>query len=207
MKISGIEKQKKEKQRYNIFIDGEFYAGLYEDTIFKFGLRVGDEISEKNIVEIKNYDEYNYAKTCAYRSLAYRQRSKKELITKLKQKKISAQTIINVIELLEEQKYINDEDFAENFVKEKIKNKPSGKRTLIYKLQEKGISKEISEEATAKNYSPEDEYTAAAKLLSKFIKKGRFKNEYDKKSKCFRHLISKGFNFDTANRLLTESDL
>ncbi|MFZ1321626.1 MAG: RecX family transcriptional regulator [Ignavibacteria bacterium] len=207
MKISGIEKQKKEKQRYNILIDGEFYTGLYEDTIFKFGLRIGDEISEKEIDEIKNYDEFNYAKTCAYRALAYRQRSKKELITKLKQKKISLPAIMKVIDLLEEQKYLNDEDFAENFVKEKIKNKPLGKRTLIYKLQEKGISKEISEDVTAKNYSAEDEYAAAAKLLIKFIKKGRFKDEYDKKSKCFRHLVSKGFNFETANRLLSETEL
>lgn len=207
MKISGIEKQKKDKQRYNIFIDGEFYTGLYEDTVFKFGLRSGDEIGEKEIEEIKIYDEFNFAKTCAYRFLAYRQRSKKELISKLKLKKIPMSAITKVIELLEEQKYLNDEDFAENFVKEKIKNKPSGKRTLIFKLQEKGISKEISEEVTSKNYSTEEEYEAAGKVLKKYISKGRFKNEFDKKSKCFRHLISKGFDFETANRLLSEINI
>ncbi|MBK8980736.1 MAG: hypothetical protein IPM38_00060 [Ignavibacteria bacterium] len=63
MRISRIEKQKKEKQRCNIFIDGIFSAGLYEDTIVKFGLRSGDEISEKEFEKIREYDEFNYAKS------------------------------------------------------------------------------------------------------------------------------------------------
>ncbi|MBK9333351.1 MAG: RecX family transcriptional regulator [Ignavibacteria bacterium] len=206
MKISGIEKQKKEKQRCNIFIDGIFSTGLYEDTVVKFGLRSGDEISEKEFEKIREYDEFNYAKTSAYKFLSYRQRSKKEMVTKLKQKKLSEIAINKVIKLLEEQKYLNDENFADNFVKEKIRNKKVGKRTLIGKLLEKGISKEISESIISDNYPAEEEFAVAEKVLAKFVRSGKFKNDYDKKSKCFRHLISKGFDTDTANILLSRRD-
>ncbi len=207
MRISRIEKQKKEKQRCNIFIDGIFKAGLYEDTVVKFGLRSGDEISEKEFEKIREYDEYNYAKASAYKFLSYRQRSKKEMITKLKQKKLPDTAINKVIKLLEEQKYLNDEIFADNFVKEQIRNKKAGRRTLIGKLLEKGISREISETVVSENYPANEEFAAAEKVLAKFIRTGKFKNDYDKKSKCFRHLISKGFDTDTANTLLTKSDI
>lgn len=207
MKISRIEKQKKEKQRCNIFIDGIFKTGLYEDTVVKFGLRNGDEISEKEFEKIKEYDEFNYAKACAYKFLSYRQRSKKEITTKLKQKKLPDTAVKKVIKLLEEQKYLNDEIFAVNFVKEQIRNKKVGKRTLMGKLLEKGISREISETIVSENYPDDEEFAAAEKTLAKFIRSGKFKNEYDKKSKCFRHLISKGFDTDTANTLLSQPDI
>ncbi|MBK8980737.1 MAG: RecX family transcriptional regulator [Ignavibacteria bacterium] len=65
------------------------------------------------------------------------------MVTKLKQKKLSDTAVNKVIKLLEEQKYLNDENFADNFVKEKIRNKKLVKRTLIGKLLEKGISKKF----------------------------------------------------------------
>ncbi|MBS1516738.1 MAG: RecX family transcriptional regulator [Bacteroidetes bacterium] len=204
MKISAIEKQKKDRQRYNIFMDGEFYSGLYEDTIVKYGLRTGDELSEADMEKIRSYDEFNYAKTSAYRFLAYRQRSKKEMILRLKQKKISLPSINKVIKLLEEQKYLNDEVFAYNFIKEKIKNKPLGKRVLADKLREKGISSEISEKVLKENYSEEDEFLSAGIVLKKYLNKGKFKSEYDKKSKCYRHLLSRGFDYDIINSVLSE---
>jgi regulatory protein len=49
MKITRIEKQIKFKNRYNIFLDGEFAFGLYDDTILKFGLRTNDELSDEII--------------------------------------------------------------------------------------------------------------------------------------------------------------
>ncbi|MBK8983871.1 MAG: RecX family transcriptional regulator [Ignavibacteria bacterium] len=91
------------------------------------------------------------------------------MVTKLKQKKLSDTAVNKVIKLLEEQKYLNDENFADNFVKEKIRNKKVGKRTLIGKLLEKGISKEISESIVSENYSADEEFEVAEKVRRSFF--------------------------------------
>ena len=72
MKITGIEQQKKDKTRYNFFIDGGYMFALYDDTILKYGLRKGDALDEKQIKEMREYDEYNYGKRVAYNYLSYR---------------------------------------------------------------------------------------------------------------------------------------
>ncbi|MDD5361303.1 MAG: RecX family transcriptional regulator [Ignavibacteria bacterium] len=201
MKITSIEKQKKEG-RFNIYLDGEFAFGLYRETIYGFGLRVNDEINEKKAEEIKTSDEIGFAKRVAYRFLNYKQRSEKEVRKKLKEKKISEPCIEKVISFLKDLKYLNDETYAKMYLESKILQKPEGRRVLKMKLTEKGIPKETAEKIVSENYSEELEKEKAAELLKKYEKKVRAKNPADKKQKCYRFLISKGFDFDTINELL-----
>ncbi|HMS33056.1 MAG TPA: RecX family transcriptional regulator [Ignavibacteria bacterium] len=203
MKITKIEAQKKDKHRYNIFIDGSFAFGLYEDSVLKYGLRSGDELNEKKIIEMREFDEFGYGKKAAYSFLAYKPRSKKDLVKKLKQKKISDNTIDDIIELLEKQKYLNDEIYARNYLEDKLSSKPIGKRLAMMKLLEKGIDKEQIESVINENYSEDKEFELAAKLMEKYEKKVKFKDQADKKNKCYRYLISKGFDYETAGRVLS----
>lgn len=202
MVITKIEKQKKNKERYNIFIDGEFTFGLYEDSLVKYGLRSGDELTTEKINEMQEYDEFGYGKKVAYSFLAFKQRSKKELVKKLKLKKISDASIEKIIELLEKQKYLNDEIYAGNYLEDKLSSKPIGKRLAKLKLSEKGIDKEVIESTLNKIYTEDAETEYAERVLEKYAKKVKYKDEADKKNKCYRYLISKGFDFDTVKRVL-----
>jgi regulatory protein len=203
MVITKIEKQKKNKERYNISIDGDFAFGLYEDSLVKYGLRSGDELTAEKIKEMQEYDEFGYGKKVAYSFLAYKQRSKKELIKKLKLKKISEASIEKITELLEKQKYLNDELFAGNFIEDKLNSRPIGKRLAKLKLSEKGIDKEVIEETLNKIYSEDKEAEYAERVLEKYVKKVKYKDAVDKKNKCYRYLISKGFDFDTVKKVLS----
>jgi regulatory protein len=202
MEITKIEKQKKDRARYNIFLDGDFAFGLFDDTILKFGLRTNDELNQTRITEIKEYDEFNYGKKIAYSFLSYRQRSKKELTKKLKDKKISESGIDKIIKLLEEQKFINDSTYAKIYLESKIRNKPMGKRLLQNKLFEKGIDKDTAEKTLNENYSEEKEIESAKKLLEKYSKKIKGKDLSEKKQKCYRYLISRGFDFEIVNKVM-----
>jgi len=203
MVITKIEKQKKNKERYNISIDGDFAFGLYEDSLVKYGLRSGDILTSEKIKEMQEYDEFGYGKKVAYSFLAYKQRSKKELIKKLKLKKISDASIEKIVELLEKQKYLNDELFAGNFIEDKLNSRPIGKRLAKLKLSEKGIDKEVIEETLNKIYSEDKEAEYAERVLEKYVKKVKYKDAVDKKNKCYRYLISKGFDFDTVKKVLS----
>ncbi len=205
MKITKIEKQKKDRHRYNIFLDGEFSFGLYEDSVLKFGLRTEDEVDEDKIKEMKEFDEYGFGKKTAYSYLSYKQRSSKELEKKLKQKKISTETIVKVLELLEKQKYLDDSAYAKNYMEDKLKRKPMGKRLARMKLSEKGIDAETVEKTIQDNYSGEKESELACQLLTKYSKKIKYRDEAEKKSKCYRYLASRGFDYETIKEALKES--
>lgn len=207
MKISGIEKQKKYRNRYNIFLDGEFAFGLYEDTIFKFGLRINDELTHEKIKEIRDSDEFNFGKYVAYSFLGYKPRSKKEVYKKLKENKISENAIDEILKLLTEQKYIDDSAYARLYIESKLSSKPSGRKLVKLKLLEKGIDKETADKVMDEIFNEEDEFESAKKLLAKYIKKLKSDNEFERRKKCFSYLISRGFDFDTANKVLKETNL
>ncbi|MBN1633689.1 MAG: RecX family transcriptional regulator [Ignavibacteria bacterium] len=199
MIITSIEKQKK-KGRYNVFLDGKFAFGVYEDTLVKYALHKNDELTEEMQNEIRNYDEYNYGKKVAYDFLYYRQRSEKELRTKLKQKNISGVNLEKIIEFFISHKFLNDEEFARSFVADELLKKPSGKRMIYHKLLRKGISKEIIEQVLVSSYL--DESLSAELLLKKYSVKIKDKPLPVKKQKAYNYLISRGFEFETTKEVV-----
>lgn len=202
MKITNIEKQQIDKRRYNVFIDDIFALGIYDETLLKFGLRCNDELDEEKLNEIKQSDEFNFGKKLAYSYLAYKSRSKSDLIKRLKTKKVSENIIDKVIQLLEEQKYLNDETFARNFLESKLSSKPVGKKLLQLKLLEKGIDKETTDKTIENNYSQKTETEAAERLLKKYQKNLRVKNKLDKKKKSYRYLVSRGFDSEIISKVV-----
>jgi regulatory protein len=203
MKITKISRQKK-KGRYNIFIDDEFAFGVYEDTLIKFSLASGDEIEDKLIDEIKDTDEFNHAKRSAFYLLSYRQRSRKELEKKLKEKKISGKNINKVLDYLEGKKFINDNEFAKMFFESLVSRKPVGKSLLKRKLKEKGIEDEIIENLISAKFNDDVEMDSAVLLLRKYSKKIDELDKHSKKKKIYQVLYSRGFGYDVINRVWNE---
>ena len=204
MTITKLEKQKKARQRWNIYADGEFFCGLYEDTILKFGVHVNEELSEKELEEIKSFDEYVYGKNIAYNFLAYRIRTVSEIKKMLKEKKISEKAITKVLELLEKQKLTDDVEFARALIEERLKLKPVGKKILRQKLFEKGVPKLIGEQALEKVFSGIDEKDLALANFRKYYPKIKEKEYPEQKRKVFDFLARKGFDFDVINEIMRE---
>jgi regulatory protein len=195
-RITEIEPQKKRRGRFNIFLNDEFAFGLDKETIYTFGLRKNDELTEEKIKEITDYDEFNFGKKIAFSFLNYKPRTEKELRRKLKEKKISEKNSDRVILTLKDLKYLDDNQYAKMYLEEKLANNPKGKRVIAMKLAEKGINKEVIKNVVDTNYNEETEIKKAKELLSKYVKKVRAKSPIDKKQKCYRYLLSRGFDYE-----------
>jgi regulatory protein len=194
-RITSIEPQKR-KGRYNIFLDSEFAFGADKDTVYKFGLRKNDELNENKIKEIRDYDEFNFGKKIAYNYLNYKPRTEKEIKKKLKEQKINDKNIDKIISTLKDLKYLDDSQYAKLYIEEKLTNNPKGKRLIAIKLAEKGINKEVINNVIESQYDEEKEIKKAKEVLTKYLKKVRAKSELDKRQKCYRHLLSKGFDYE-----------
>lgn len=203
MEITKIEQQLKNLTRYNIYIDGEFVLGVYDDTLLKYQLRKGDDLTAEKLAEIREYDEYNYGKNVAYKFLSYKPRSIKEVKNKLTYKKISKESVEKIIEHLKKYQFLNDENYAKLYLEQRISNKGMGKSMVTFKMIDKGIDKEMISKVIDENYPEDKQIEAGKKLLEKYLKKKqKIEDKLELKKKCYQYLFSRGFSYSIISQIL-----
>ena len=202
MKITDIKPQKKRKDRFNIYADERFICGLSEDTIIDEAIAIGQEIAQKEIDKLIDKDQSSKAMDKAIRFLGYRVRTEKEVFNKLKEKDFDKRVIKKTITKLKEMSYLSDQEFIETWVKDRIANKPSGKRLISFELKQKGISEKIAKEKLDKLVSEKQEIKMAQKALDKAQTKYENLTGKEKNQKIASYLARRGFDWQTINMLL-----
>ncbi len=160
-KISAITRQKRNKERLNIFIDGEYAFSLAEITAA--WLKTGQELTQADIERLQAEDSLEKAKQSAYRFLSYRPRSTAEVRKNLIKKEYPETVIEQVMTRLTELNLVNDREFARYWIEQRETFKPRGQRALRQELYQKGLSRDIIDEAVA----GVDELAAARKAAEK----------------------------------------
>lgn len=167
------------KSKVCTFSDGES-IDISPDLIYEFKLTKDMILYEKEYIEL--LEASIRQKAIMYISL--KSYTKYELLSKLKQKYTNEQSIKNVLDELEEEKYINDIDYAISY----ILSRNYSKRKLIMKLMQKGISKENIDIAYD-DIPDSKEEELIEKDLEKLIKKGYTNSE------IFLKLSRKGYSY------------
>lgn len=202
MKITKIEPQKRNKDRFSLFIDDEFYMGIDQDVIIKHYLTKGMEVDEKFLNEIIKTEEQNKSNNTALNYISFKPRSEKEVRTKLKDKEFDEDIIDNTIAFLYKYNYLNDYDYGKSLINDKKNFKKAGKNLLKQELYKKGIDKDTIEELIEESYDYDEEYEMAYAVAIK--KYNLIKNE-DKNSiyrKLYSLLGRKGYAFDIINKVV-----
>ncbi|MFQ5824089.1 MAG: RecX family transcriptional regulator [bacterium] len=204
-KITKIEVQKKKKTRRSIYLNDEFAFGLDAELVAHFGLKEGDELSQEKINNLLLKEEKKRVKEKAYRYLAARAHSEKEIRIKLVQKGFSSAIVDEVISELKEKSFVDDEAFALSFVRSRMVNKPAGEILLRRELWQKGISEEIIQKALQEAYSEKNQLEFAKELVDK--RRSRYKNLEDSKRKkrLTDFLLRRGFEWELVKEVIQET--
>jgi regulatory protein len=160
-KITGITLQKRNKERANIFIDGDYAFSLA--VITAAPLITGQELTPADIDRLKAEDSLEKAKQSAFGYLSYRPRSTAEVRQNLIKKEYPETVIEQVMTRLTELNLLNDREFARFWIEQRETFKPRSQRALRQELYQKGLSREIIDEAVAGI----DELAAARKAAEK----------------------------------------
>ena len=131
----------------------------------------------------------------ALRFLNIRMRSEKEMRTYLRKKGISDDEAQEIIEYLYYYHYLDDTQFAQSFVRDKLRFHPCGKNKMVYALREKGINEFIIEDVLEELFSEESEWTFLEKDYMNCQKKGK---NYQQ---TMRYLYGKGYSSNLLSRL------
>ena len=129
--------------------------------------------------------EYEKAYNYAIYLLGLKLRTEGELSEKMRLKKYNAEAIESVTKQLKENKYIDDQRYAEVYLENLKKYKNFGYYGIKKKLIEKRLPSNIIESVLSEGLSEEDE----TKIAEKFLKKQK---ETDKQ-KLAQKLSARGF--------------
>lgn len=189
-----------EKKKFHILFDSGEEIEISEETLIEFGLYKGQEVEDEIIDKLNFEDEKTEALLLSYRFLQ-RNKTEKQLIDYLYKNKISGEIIDTVIPILNEKKYLNDEDYARRYLNDAMNIKKYGKIKIIYMLRSKGIKNDIIEKIM-KDYDYELEYLNAEDLLSK--KLDAEEKDPKKINSAKKYLQGRGFEFEIINFAVDE---
>lgn len=202
--ITKIVVQKKRKDRVSIFLNDEFAFGLHQDIVFQFALKKGDQLSENQIEEMLVSEEKKKAKERGLNFLSYRDRSEKEMRTKLKDVGFDESIIDWLIEDLKRLDLINDRKFALNFASSKLTIKPMGEFLLKRELFQKGIHPALIDETIEKVYSELSQQELACQLADKRKRMLNNIDEQKAKKRVSDFLLRRGFNWDIVSQVIEQ---
>jgi regulatory protein len=228
MTITAIEEQKKRKDRVNIFLDGQFAFSLKIDLIWEFHLKIGATLDQNQVKEIQSQDSQATAYDKALNYLSSRPHSVREVRQHLSEKLIyrnpdyaeqtditradfvsnQQQTIEIIINKLLDQKLLDDVVFAKWWIENRRTFRPRGKRLLLLELKTRGVSNQDLETALT-TPSQEGHFHGEAQAKSEEEMALSLAQTYVRKHpdalldknhqmKLVRHLMSKGFDWQTA---------
>ena len=193
--ITKIEQQAKNKDRVNIYLDGEFALGCSLEIAILNHLKENVEISNEKLEELVFENEKSLALNKAVALLGKNLKTKKQMRTYLKDKGYSQKIVDYVLEKLSEYNYINDVNYATIYVRS-VKHK-YGKIKIVNELKQKGVSEKDIDLVIQEFETEED---IILNLANKYVKNKEITNEI--LSKMYRFLLSKGFEYDDVSRVV-----
>ena len=196
--ITDIQAQKRNRNRVNIFLDGQYAFSL--DRMAAAWLTVGRQLSVEDISRLQEKDEFQTALNRALHFLSYRARSRQEMQTYLQNKGYETGLIDRVIAKLTEERLIDDLDFAQNWVDNRERFRPRSQSLMRLELRQKGVAESEIEQAL--QISDLDDFALAMKAGKKLSRRYQLldKPEYDRKLAAA--LQRRGFTYSVVRECL-----
>lgn len=200
--ITSVERQKGNKHRYNLFIDGEYAFSVHEDIMIKHRLIKGESVEPDEIAVIVRDDERHQAYLEAIRYIGRRPRALKEVKLHLKEKGYEPDRIVETVERLVAERYLDDETFAKLWTEHRIVSQRKGRRWVEMELSQKGVDDGDIASALG-GIDPEEEYAGARETGRKKwrITGGELP---DRKRKVMAFLLRRGYSNELVSRVVRE---
>ncbi len=194
-KITALREQKRNKDRVNVYLDGEYAFSLGAQLAAE--LQEGSFISAAELHELQRRDSFANAYKRALDYLAYRPRSRNELSDYLRGKRVPERIIEEVLGGLAREELVDDLAFAQYWVENRERFRPRSRALLSYELRRKGLDEEVISEALIAVDEEESARRAAHQRASRYIRL----DEKSFRQKMGQFLRRRGFTY----RLIQEA--
>ncbi len=197
--VTAITQQKRNPQRVNIYLDGEFAFPLAK--IVAAWLKVGQTLTPEKIEELKGQDSIEAALQRAVNFISYRPRSQAEIERNLRKHEVAEDVIPAVVARLKAGHLLDDSDFARRWVEDRGTFKPRGAYALRMELRQKGLPDAIIEQTLQQV----DEETLARQAAQRKLRQLKSLDWADFRNKLSAHLARRGFGYQLVAEVCRES--
>ena len=196
-KITALTAQKRNPNRVNIYLDGEYAFSLAR--IVAAWLRVGQELDEEKLKKLQSEDARERAVQQALLFLSYRSRSESEIRQNLHKHEIPEDIIEQTLQRLRQDGLANDDQFAQAWVENRSAFRPRSRRMMAMELRQKGLDNETVSSALEDVDDEALAYEAAQKRV------GRLKDMewIDFRKKLSEFLARRGFSYSVIAPIVT----
>lgn len=153
---------------------------------------------------LKSPEDFDHAYNYALFLLNLSMRTVAEVEEKMINRGYTKSVIKEVINRLLEDKYLNDENYAEVFINSMKNYKTWGRFMMKKKLYEKKLSKQLIEDKLEELIEEQDEIEIATRYVEKNF--GSLKEikklSYEEKQKIIARLASRGFGFGLIKQVI-----
>lgn len=195
MEITAITPQKHDAARCNIEVDGRFFCGMQLLTVMEHRLKVGSIVTEEELSQLQLAGERQTALDKALTHIAASMKTERDIRDFLRRKGYLQDVADYVVGKMKGYGYLDDEAYARAYAESAGKRK--GGRLIRMELKRKGVSDQAIAAALSEGV---DEGAAAKAALEKYLR-GKKPDEKTLR-KAYAHLMSKGFDYDTARSAL-----
>lgn len=201
--ISAVRRDEKQKNRYHVYVDGTWAFSVHQDILVKYQLLKGTAIDPGLYEQVLQAEERHKAFRAAVRLLGRRPRTARQLEQYLTQKGFAPEVAGEVRMMCEQQGYMDDRDFARQWIDERLRSRPRGKYALRLELLRQGIDKEIVESALDA-LNQQQELAAARRWLAKRLRKKTVPPTPSETQKLLLALMRNGFSPDVVQAMRRE---
>ena len=185
--------------RVNVFIDGKFSFALSAELAYKHGLRPDLLVDAAFLAQLLREDGETKALTTALNFIGYRARSESEIRARLERDEWSETVITAVIVRLREGKFLDDAQFASDWVESRGRSKPRGARLLKQELRVKGVGREEIEAALPDADAELENAVAALRKIERKLEKWEGR---ERTQKAIEMMARRGFGYGTVKTAL-----
>jgi len=195
--ITALVVQKRNPNRVNVHLDGEYAFGLAR--IVAVWLRVGQELDEEKLKLLQVEDSRERAVQQALLFLSYRARSESEIRQNLRKHEISEEVIEETLARLRQDGLANDGQFAQAWVENRSTFRPRSRRLLAMELRQKGLN----DEAVSSALEDVDDEPLAYEAAKKRAPRLKALEWADFRKKLSEFLARRGFSYSVIAPVVT----
>lgn len=203
--ITKIEAQKR-KGRFNVYVDGQYAFPISEEVFIKYRVFKGMEVDDQLIETLKNADNISKIHSRALNYLAHNLRTEYEVREKLADLTEDTNAIDKVINILADQTLIDDQRYADSYVRTVARERKNGPDWIRRHLKDKRVDANKVETSLDHYYPEQDVIEIGIEVAEKQLK--RYKRDSVKMAinKTKELLMRRGFPYGDIEEIMNQTD-
>ncbi len=195
MKISVLKKIHRRRALWRVeFDDDTPPLELAEESVFAEALSVGMSVDASRLAALQHADQLRRCRARAWDRLSRRPHSRAEMRRALRNARFPANVVDEVLDRIAQMGYLDDKAYARQIVEARVQRAREGPLLVRQKLAQRGVAREIIDEAIAPAEDPAHQAEAARALLEKWNRRSQPADPRKRRQAAAAFLARRGFD-------------